>query len=72
MDKPLRSQSLCFYICKLAMEALVLVPECDDDQTLRLRDGQGLVGFEVSQALLFEDTLGSSSGSGSAEDQGRW
>lgn len=43
----------------MGMEApSVLFPEFGEDQMLTIRDGQELVGFEVSQTLQ-EDTLGS-------------
>lgn len=51
--------SLSFCVCKMGMEApSVLFPELGEDQMLTIRDGQELVGFEVSQTLQ-EDTLGS-------------
>ena len=52
VDKPRYFLSLCFYVCKMGMEAPILFPELGEDQMLRPGDGQGLVGFEVSQALL--------------------
>lgn len=43
----------------MGMEApSVLFPGLGEDQMLTIRDGQELVGFEVSQTLQ-EDTLGS-------------
>lgn len=52
MNKPWYFPSLCFYVCKMGMEAPILLPELGEAQMLRPGGGQGLVGFEVSQALL--------------------
>lgn len=55
----------------MGMEApSVPFPELGEDQMLTIRDGQELVGFEVSQTLR-EDTLGTqgvgTEGSGNAK-----